>query len=137
MAWHGIREAWRSDRNLRIHSLVSVAVALSSWWVGLTAIEWAVILLTCGLVWTAELLNTAIEAVTDLASPDEHELARQAKDIASGAVLVAAIVAIAVGLLILGFRNLGTIGTALTGSGQLRAESLGDDLAAGTELLDH
>jgi len=61
-----------------------------------------VLLLTIGLVWTAEFLNTALEAVVDLASPQQHPLARIGKDVGAAAVLIAALIAVLTGLLILG-----------------------------------
>ncbi len=84
VAWDGIREGWRMDRNLRIHGGATLLVIAVSLWLQLTASEWALIVLTCGLVWSAELFNTAIEAVVDRISPERHELARIAKDTASG-----------------------------------------------------
>jgi diacylglycerol kinase (ATP) len=63
-----------------------------------------------GLVWTAEGVNTAIEAVVDLASPDMHPLAGKAKDVAAGAVLLAALAAVVVGLLVFGPRVLALLG---------------------------
>jgi diacylglycerol kinase (ATP) len=66
----------------------------------LTPLEWAVLLLVIGLVISLEILNTAVEAVVDLCSPEQSELARIAKDAAAGAVLVAAITAVAVGAFI-------------------------------------
>jgi diacylglycerol kinase (ATP) len=68
----------------------------------LDTLEWAVIVLTTAMVFTAEFLNTAIEAVVDLASPEKHPLAKVGKDVGAGAVLIAAIAAVWVGLLILG-----------------------------------
>jgi diacylglycerol kinase (ATP) len=62
--------------------------------------------LAVGTVWTAELANTAIEALTDLVSPEYHPLAGKAKDVAAGAVLMAAVAALVVGLLIFGPRVL-------------------------------
>ena len=94
----------RTDRNLRIHLAATVIVAAAGAWCRLTAMEWAVIVLAIGLVWTAELINTAIEAAVDLASPEHHELARQAKDVASAAVLLAALTAVIVGVIIFGPR---------------------------------
>ncbi len=61
---------------------------------------WAVLALAIGMVLFAELLNTAVEAVVDLVSPDEHPLAKQAKDVAAAAVLVAALTAVAAGALV-------------------------------------
>lgn len=64
--------------------------------------DWAVLLLTIALVWTAEFINTALEAVVDLASPQHHPLAKVGKDVGAAAVLIAALTSILVGLLILG-----------------------------------
>jgi diacylglycerol kinase len=71
-------------------------------WLGLGRLEWAIIVLTVGLVWMAEFVNTALEAVVDLASPDLHPLAKVGKDVAAAAVLVGACTAVVVGLLVLG-----------------------------------
>lgn len=67
----------------------------------LAPLAWAVLALAIGLVLTAELLNTALEAVVDLVSPQEHPLAKQAKDVAAAAVLVASLAALAAGLCVL------------------------------------
>ena len=64
--------------------------------------EWAILVITIAMVFTAEFINTSIEAVVDLASPTHHPLAKVGKDVGAGAVLVAALAAIVVGLLILG-----------------------------------
>ncbi len=100
----GMSQTLRTQRNARIHAAATVCVVALAVALKITAIEWTVVLLAIGLVWTAEMLNTAIEAVVDLASPDEHELARIAKDTASGGVLVAAIVSVAVGVIVFGPR---------------------------------
>jgi diacylglycerol kinase len=92
----------RSQRNAWIHALISAAVFGLGLWLGLGRLEWAILLLTIGLVWLAEFVNTALEALVDLASPDLHPLAKVGKDVAAAAVLVAACVAVLVGLLILG-----------------------------------
>lgn len=70
--------------------------------VGLSAGEWAWIVLAITSVWTAEALNTAFEFLTDVASPAFHPLAEKAKDVAAGAVLLAACGAVAIGVLVLG-----------------------------------
>jgi len=67
----------------------------------ITLIEWGILLLAIGMVWTAEIFNTALEALVDLASPDAHPLAKIAKDTSAAAVLFSAIVSILIGLLIL------------------------------------
>ena len=92
----------RTQRNAWIHAIVSTAVFVLGLWLGLGRLEWAVLLLTVALVWMAEFINTALEAVVDLASPDLHPLAKVGKDVAAAAVLVGALTAVLVGLLILG-----------------------------------
>ncbi len=71
-------------------------------WLRLPAHDWAMLVLTTAMVFAAEFMNTAIEAVVDLASPDKHPLAKIGKDVGAAAVLVAALAAILIGLLILG-----------------------------------
>jgi diacylglycerol kinase len=101
-AFHGWWHVIRSQENAWIHAIASVAVFVLSFWLGLNPIEWAIIVLTVGLVWTTEFVNTALEAVVDLASPDIHPLAKVGKDVAAAAVLIGALTAVVVGLLILG-----------------------------------
>lgn len=96
----------RTQPNFRVHlaaALAALAVGLA---LKISATDTAALLLTIGLVLVAEALNTAIEAVVDLASPELHPLARIAKDAAAGAVLIAAIIAVLVGLIVLGPRLL-------------------------------
>jgi diacylglycerol kinase (ATP) len=92
----------RTQRNAWIHAIVSIAVIIVSLWLGLNLRDWAVIILTISLVWTAEFINTALEAVVDLASPSQHQLARVGKDVGAAAVLIAAGAAALVGFFILG-----------------------------------
>ena len=96
--WHVIR----TQRNAWIHTVVSVIVLGLSFFLHLSAHDWAVILIAIALVWIAEFLNTALEAVVDLASPQQHELAKIGKDVGAAAVLIAAATSIVIGLLILG-----------------------------------
>ena len=97
-AFAGLLAAWRSERNLRIHAVVAVAVVVAGAVLRLPAAAWAIVFITIALVVTAELLNAAIETVVDLVSPDDHPLAKRAKDIAAAAVLVAVTGAVAVGI---------------------------------------
>ena len=92
----------RSQRNAWIHAVASVVVFVLALWLGLGRLEWAILMLTIGLVWVAEFVNTSVEAVVDLLSPDIHPLAKVAKDVAAAAVLIAALAAVVIGLLILG-----------------------------------
>ncbi len=99
-------EGWwyvlRTQRNAWIHAAVTVAVFSVALWLRLPARDWAVLILTAMVVWIAEFMNTAIEAVVDLESQEEHPLAKVAKDVAAAAVLVGALGAVIVGLLIMG-----------------------------------
>jgi len=102
---HAFRGWWfvlKTQHNAWIHSMFATAVILVGFWVGLKPIDWAVIVLTIAMVFTAEFINTAIEAVVDLASPVHHPLAKVGKDVGAGAVLIAALAGIVIGLLVLG-----------------------------------
>ena len=101
-AFHGWGYVLRTQRNAWIHALVSVLVILLASWLRLSLRDWAVLFLTIALVWTSEFINTALEAVVDLASPHNHPLAKVGKDVGAAAVLIAALTSILVGLLILG-----------------------------------
>jgi diacylglycerol kinase len=101
-ALRGWGHVLKTQQNAWIHSLIASVVIALGLWLGLSARDWAVIVLTIAMVFTAEFINTAIEAIVDLASPDHHPLAKVGKDVGAGAVLVAASAAVVVGLLILG-----------------------------------
>jgi diacylglycerol kinase len=93
----------RTQRNAWIHAAVSMAVIAVSLWLGLPLRDWAVIILAIAIVWTAEFVNTALEAVVDLASEHRHhELAKVGKDVGAAAVLISAGSAALIGFLILG-----------------------------------
>lgn len=101
-AFHGWAHVWRTQPNAWLHAVITLAAIAASFWVGLSRSHWALILLAAGLVWVAEFLNTALEAVVDLASPRQHKLAKAAKDVSAGAVVIAALIAVLVGVLLLG-----------------------------------
>jgi len=92
----------RTQRNAWIHAVVSLAVLGIAIWLGLNRYDWALIIIAIAMVWTAEFINTALEAIVDLASPEQHELARISKDVGASAVLIAAGSAALIGLIILG-----------------------------------
>lgn len=101
-AWAGVRYAFTTQRNFRIHTLVSVLAVSLGIWLAISPIEMAVIVMTCAIVMVLELLNTAIESVVDLTVKQSyHELAKIAKDCAAGAVLISAIAAVLVAAFIL------------------------------------
>jgi diacylglycerol kinase (ATP) len=92
----------RTQRNAWIHTLASISALLLAAWLRLPPWEWAILILTIAGVWTSEFINTAIEAVVDLSTPNHHPLARVGKDVGAAAVLIAALASVLVGLLILG-----------------------------------
>lgn len=99
-AFQGLAELFRSQANARIHLAVSVLVLAAGFYFGLSRWEWVAVVLCITLVLVLEALNTALEYLTDLVSPEHHPLAGKAKDVAAAAVLLAALGAVAVGLLI-------------------------------------
>jgi diacylglycerol kinase len=101
-AFAGIGYLFRTQRNARIHLVVGSLVCAVAAWVRISRAEWAVLVFTVALVLILEGLNTAVEAAVDLASPQVHPLAKAAKDVAAGMVLIAAVASAAVGFLILG-----------------------------------
>lgn len=98
-AARGLAWAWRGGRNLRIESLVGALALATAVWLD---VPLAPVLLACGLVLAAEMMNTAIETVVDLVRPEFDPLAGRAKDVAASAVLVAAGTSLTVGLVVLG-----------------------------------
>ena len=93
----------RTQRNAWLHAITSLSVIAISLWLRLPAHDWALIILAITVVWTAEFINTALEAVVDLASNHQrHNLARISKDVGAAAVLIAAVASVIIGLLILG-----------------------------------
>ncbi|ADV67988.1 diacylglycerol kinase [Deinococcus maricopensis] len=94
-AWQGVRDTWRAQANFRIEVTCAALVIPVAAWVGAPL---APVLLACALVLSLELINTALEAVVDLASPDIHPLARVAKDAAAASVLLASLGALGVGV---------------------------------------
>ncbi|MCC7117603.1 MAG: diacylglycerol kinase family protein [Anaerolineales bacterium] len=101
-AFRGVFYVIRTQRNAWIHALAAGMVGLLGVWLKLSTSEWAILVLTCALVFMAEFVNTSIEALVDLASPEQHPLAKISKDVGAAAVLVAAGASVLVGLLILG-----------------------------------
>ena len=92
----------RTQQNAWIHAVASILVVLIALWLHISRQEWAIIVISIAMVWTAEFINTALEAVVDLASPGQHQLARVGKDVGAAAVLIAAGGSVLIGLLILG-----------------------------------
>jgi len=100
-AIEGVLWAAKTQRHMLIHLLAAVAVLVTALMLRLTLVEFALLALAIILVLFAELMNTALEVVVDLVSPEYHLLARRAKDVAAGAVLVASVGALIMGYLAL------------------------------------
>ena len=99
-------EGWwyvlKTQHNAWIHGVASVLVFGFAFWLQISLRDWAVIILAMMAVWMGEFMNTAVEAVVDMAMPEKHPLAKVAKDVAAAAVLVGALGAAVIGFLILG-----------------------------------
>lgn len=100
-AGQGILFCIRNERNFRIHLVMAFYVVVLAALLELDGLHFAALSVTIGNVLVTELLNTAIEAVVDLASPQKHPLAKAAKDVAAGAVLISAVVSASVGIFLL------------------------------------
>lgn len=100
-AWNGIVEAVKQERNFQIHIAAALLVVIAGIILRLSILEWVPLILVIGMVLVAELINSAIEMAIDYIKPEIHPQAKVIKDIAAGAVLVTAIVAVIIGILIL------------------------------------
>jgi diacylglycerol kinase (ATP) len=101
-AIRGIRLMLRSQHNAWLHAVASCGVLMVGGYYILSAAEWCWITLAIMAVWTAEALNTALELLADVASPEFHPLVGKAKDVAAGGVLLAALGSVIIGLLVIG-----------------------------------
>lgn len=101
-AFTGLWYALRTQRNTRVHLAIAAVVVVLGLCLDLSYVQWAVLTLTIGFVLVSEMLNTMVEILVDLISPDYHPLAKVIKDVTAGAVLLTAIISVAVGLLVLG-----------------------------------
>jgi diacylglycerol kinase len=108
-AFAGLRYCFRTQRNFRIHLAIALVAAVGGIFLGLSWVEWAMFAVTVTLVLSAEMVNTMMEALVDLVTAEYHPLARVAKDVAAGIVLLTAIGAVAVGLAIFLPKLLGAI----------------------------
>jgi len=99
-AFDGVSYLLRTQRNARIELAIGVVVMVVAAWVRVTPAEWAVLALTVAIVLALEALNTALELVVTLASPERHPLAKAAKDVSAAMVLIAAVGSVLVGIAI-------------------------------------
>lgn len=99
-AFAGIRHLVATQRNAKIHIAFGMVAVIAGLMLQISRAEWLALVLTIALVLTLEGVNTAIEALVDLASPRYHPLAKVAKDVGAGVVLLAAVASVVVGLII-------------------------------------
>lgn len=108
-AFAGIAYVVRTQRNARVHLVAALLVTGAGLYFRVTAAEWAVLALTIGLVFSAEMINTVAELAVDLLTQRYHPMAKIAKDVGAGAVLMAAIAAMGVAAAIFGPRVWGIL----------------------------
>ena len=101
-AIRGIKIMLESQHNAWIHAVASFIVLCTGGFLCLSHIQWCFLVLAIMAVWTAEALNTALELLADVASPEFHPLVEKAKDVAAGAVFISAMGSVIIGLLVLG-----------------------------------
>jgi undecaprenol kinase len=101
-AMQGIGHTVKTQRNMQIHVAAAVIVLAAAWWLQIPRSDVLLVFFSIGLVFSLELVNTAVEATVDLASPEWHEKAKIAKDACAGAVLVAAILSAIIGFIVFG-----------------------------------
>jgi len=99
-AFTGLYELIKSEQNARVHLFISIGVVIAGFLFQISATEWCIVALCIGLVFAAEAFNTVIEKLVDHLFPQKHETARLTKDIAAGAVLFSALMAVVCGIII-------------------------------------
>lgn len=100
-AFSGLWYVIKTQKNAWLHAVATTIVLLTGIWLKLSAVKWAILFLTIGSVWTAEFINTALEAIVDLASPQIHPLAKVGKDVGAAAVLISSMSAALIGIFLL------------------------------------
>ena len=99
-AWKGLKTAFAEQRNLRFHLSAALTVIAAGFYFDISLVEWMVVVLTAAFVIAMELINSSVESLVNLISPQHQPLAGKIKDIAAGAVLIAAIASVIIGFLI-------------------------------------
>lgn len=98
--FNGLSILIREEHNSRIHISVAVGAVIIAFLLGISLLEWAVLLLAIGFVITLEIVNTVLENIADFVSPGYNDLIKRVKDLSAAAVFIAAIIAILIGLVI-------------------------------------
>ncbi len=99
-ALRGLIYAVRKERNLKIHLTATAVVVAAGFFFDIERWEWVAALICIGVIWAAEMLNTAVEHLSDFVHPDHHEKIGRVKDIAAGGVMLMALIAVAVAVII-------------------------------------
>ena len=113
-AVNGLKTALKKEPNFRIHAVIALMATVAAVWLGFSPVEWVILLFVISFVLVAELVNTALEAIVDLVSPDIKEGAKVAKDVAAAAVFVSAVFSVVAGILLFGGKIISLLGTAGT-----------------------
>lgn len=100
-AFSGIKEAFQTEKNMKVHFLLTVLAIIIGIILKLSSIEWAILTITIGLVLILEFINTSLEQIVDIVSPEKQERAKIAKDVAAAGVLVSATIAVFVACFLL------------------------------------
>ena len=96
----GIVLMLRSQHNAWVHFAATISVVIAGGFFGITSVQWVAVIVAIVLVWVAEGLNTALELLCDVTTPEFHPIVKQAKDVSAGAVLISAIGALIIGLIV-------------------------------------
>jgi diacylglycerol kinase len=99
-AWNGIKEVYKSERNFRLHLMIALIVIGAAFVMKLSPLEWTAIIIVIAVVLSLEMINSAIEKLLDHIAPEQHPIIGSIKDITAGAVLVASIGSIFIGIII-------------------------------------
>ena len=99
-AFSGIAELWKKEKNTRIYLFFTIAVLLAGVIFRIKVSEWIILIWIIGAIWSAEAVNSAVERTVDLSTSEQKPLAKAAKDLAAGAVLILAICSVIIGLII-------------------------------------
>ncbi len=101
-AFTGVKYVLKTQENCLVYAIATIAVVILSFWISIPIAHWGILILTISMVWAIETINTSIEILFNIISPSYHPLVKIGKDVSAGAVLIAAICSIIVGILILG-----------------------------------
>lgn len=99
-AFNGLKALIKEEQNVWIHLLATIIVITLGWFFSISIFEWIAVIFAIGFVLVTEILNTAIENISDFISPEKNDSIKKIKDISAGAVLISAIVAFVIGLIV-------------------------------------